>query len=128
MKKLILVTTVLLVFGVSVASAQANYCFENAGLKSEIKITFTVSGSKVTDGKFVATTYDESEPERSFDFTGTKSGSALTIAFAGEKPVEFDKIAKIVWTLGAALKVTQYGKNYETNKWGTYVATYEKCE
>lgn len=128
MKKLLLIAAVVFAFGFSAASAQTNYCFENAGLKSGIKITFTVTGTKIAGGKFVATTYDDSEPERSFDFTGTKARSALTIKFAGEKPVEFDKIAKIVWTLGTSLKVTQYGKNYETNKWGTYIATYTKCE
>ena len=63
-----------------------------------------------------------------YHFTGTKSGSNLTIKFDESKPDELKKIPKLVWIFGKTLKVQTYGKNYTTNKWGVYTAIYEKCK
>jgi hypothetical protein len=116
--------------GVATASAQTDYCFQNDGLKLRQRATFTITGAKV-EGTFESGGYDESTSAETFDFTGTKAGNLLTIKFVGGKaPYELPPGTKrIVWTLTArALKIPTYGKNYNTNRYAPYVATYEKCK
>lgn len=117
-----------LFFAVSAASAQTDLCFKNEGLKQEHTVSFTVTGNKI-EGTFEVSGYDESTSAETFEFTGTKSGNLLTIKFRGTIPYEKPpKTTKIVWTLGkTTLKIPIYGKNYETNKFSVYSATYEKC-
>ena len=110
------------------ASAQKEYCFENDGLKGTSSILFTVSGNKITEGEFTTSVYDESASPVKSAFTGTKSGNFLTIKFAEKVPDEFMKIKTIKWTLGKSLKVQMYGKNYNTNKWSIYTATFTGCD
>lgn len=128
MKKIIATLLFTLFIGVLTASAQTEYCFENKGLKNQVIISFAVSGNKVTDGELQTSGYDESTSGELYHFKGTKTGNVLTIKFTGSIPAGFEKIKKYVWTLGSkTLKVQMYGKNYNTNKWSIYSATYEKC-
>ncbi|HZT58905.1 MAG TPA: hypothetical protein VFA21_09795 [Pyrinomonadaceae bacterium] len=116
--------------GVVTASAQTEQCFENDGLKLRQRATFTITGNKV-EGTFESGGYDEGTSAETFDFTGTKAGNLLTIKFVGGKPpYELPPGTKrIVWTLAArSLKIPTYGKNYNTNRYTPYVATYEKCK
>ena len=106
------------------ASAQTEYCFENKGLKGSGIISFTVKGNKISEGEF-QTANNEGEL---YHFTGTKSGNNLTIKFDHSIPDELIKVRKFVWIFGKTLKVPTYGKNYVTNKWGIYTATYNKCK
>jgi hypothetical protein len=128
MKKSIITLFFVLFIGTISASAQKQYCFENEGLKATTGILFTVSGNKITDGEYTATEYDENSTPVKATFTGTKVGKILTIKFAGTAPDEFTKIKINKWTLGKSLKVQMYGKNYQTNKWGVYSATFTGCD
>jgi len=118
---------VILVSIISV-SAQKNYCFENNGLKGTSSILFTVSGNKIINGEFTTSVYDESASKVKSSFIGTKSGKNLNIKFTGKVPEEFSTIKKITWTLGKSLKIQMYGKNYNTNKWSLYWATFTGCD
>lgn len=128
MKKFVLIMLfVASIFKISV-SAQTDYCFENKGLKGTTLIVFAISGSKVTDGEFSFSEYDSQTSSDTFHFKGTKTGKTLAIKFDRTVPKDFSTIKKIVWTLGSnTLKVQMFGKNYNTNKWSVYSATYEKC-
>jgi hypothetical protein len=128
MKKSIIALFFVLFIGTISASAQKQYCFENEGLKATTGILFTVSGNKITDGEYTSTEYDENATPIKATFTGTKVGNVLTIKFAGKAPDEFMKIKTIKWTMGKSLKVQMYGKNYTTNKWGVYSATFTGCD
>jgi hypothetical protein len=128
MKKSITTLFFVLFIGIISASAQKQYCFENEGLKATTGILFTVSGNKIIDGEYTTTEYDENSTPVKAAFTGTKVGNILTIKFVGTAPDEFTKIKIIKWTLGKSLKVQMYGKNYQTNKWGVYSATFTGCD
>ena len=87
--------------------------------------------NKKIEGVFESDGGDETIPLEKFNFNGTKTGSVLTIMFDGGKPpYEVARGTKrIVWTLGAkALKIPMYGKNYDTNKYSTYTASFDKCQ
>lgn len=118
-----------LCFAVISASAQKNYCFQNDGLKVQERVSFTIKGNKI-EGTLESSGYDENTSAETFDFTGTKSGNHLTIRFEGKPPYELPPgTRKIVWTLGAkTLKIPTYGKNYNTNKYSTYTASYDRCK
>jgi len=128
MKKFIGMLFFCLIFGVSVTIAQTDLCFKNEGLKQIHTVSFTISGNKI-EGTFEVSGYEGSTSAETFEFTGTKSGNLLTIKFKGTIPYELPpRLKKIVWTLGkTSLKIPTYGKDYETNKFSAYTATYEKC-
>ena len=128
MKKSIITLFFVLFIGTISASAQKQYCFENEGLKATTGILFTVSGNKIIDGEYTKTEYDENSTPEKVTFTGKKVGNVLTIKFAEKAPDDFMKIKIIKWTLGKSLKVQMYGKNYQTNKWGVYSATFTGCD
>ena len=120
--------TMFLVTGKSYA--QTEQCFENAGLKENQMISFVVlSGNKV-EGTFEKSGYDDMTSGEMFGFLGTKKGNQLTIKFASNVPYQLPRKTKtITWTLaGNTLKVPMYGKNYDTNKFAAYTATFEKCK
>ncbi len=128
MKKSIVTLMFVLTIAVLSASAQTKYCFENEGLKATTGILFRVSGNKITEGEFTTSVYDETASPVKSSFTGKKVGKILTIKFAGKAPDEFMKIKTIKWTMGKTLKVQMYGKNYTTNKWSVYSATFTGCD
>jgi hypothetical protein len=128
MKKSIITLFFVLFIGIISASAQKQYCFENEGLKAATGILFTVSGNKIIDGEYTKTEYDENSTPVKATFTGTKSGSVLTIKFDGKVPDELTKIKQIKWTLGKSLRVQMYGKLYQTNRLSVYPATFTGCE
>ena len=129
MKKTIGAILFCLCFAVISASAQKNYCFQNDGLKVQERVSFTIKGNKI-EGTLESSGYDENTSAETFDFTGTKSGNHLIIKFEGKPPYELPTgTRKIVWTLGAkTLKIPTYGKNYNTNKYSTYTASYDRCK
>lgn len=128
MKKIVVIMLFCLILGVSNASAQTDLCFKNIGLKKTETVSFTITGNKI-EGTFEASGDDESTSAETFEFTGTKSGNLLTIKFKGTVPhVLPPGTKKIIWTLGRTnLKIPTYGKNYITNKYSAYTATYDKC-
>lgn len=129
MKLIILFMGIYLFIGIGQAFAATEYCFENEGLKGTTLITFAISGNKVTDGEFSFSEYDSQTSSDTYHFKGTKTGNTLIIKFNQTVPQTFSHINKLIWTLGTkTLKVQLYGKNYETNKWSVYSATFSKCK
>lgn len=111
------------------ADAQTRVCFENKGLKAEHRISFEIEGSKIVEGYFEVIGDMPDTSAETFNFSGVKTGNSLKINFSGTIPYERPPKAKtILWTLARnVLKVPTYGKNYDTNKFSAYTATYEKC-
>ncbi len=128
MKKIFALILFFLAFAVSAVTAQTDLCFKNEGLKKLQTVSLTLTGNKI-EGTFEVSGYDESTSAETFEFTGTKSGNFLTIKFGGTIPYERPpKTTKIVWTLGkTTLKIPIYGKNYNSNKYSVYTATYKRC-
>ena len=129
MKKTLGILLFGLVLLVGLASAQKDYCFRNDGLKVRQTVSFTLTRNKV-EGTFESGGYDQTTSAETFEFTGTKTGSLLTIKFSGKPPYELPpRTRKIVWTLGTkSLRIPTFGKNYNTGKYSTYVASYGKCK
>ena len=131
MKKLIILLILILSFSVLV-SAQSPKCFKNNGLKDGHTIYLTVNGTKVS-GEFIV--MREYQTQETYNFIGTNLNNNLTISFAENKfPYQLPpKAKKGAWTLknlGTAetLQVKIYGRNYDTNQWSVYSATYEPCD
>lgn len=131
MKKLIGILLLGLVFGVTSASAQKDYCFENKGLKNQHRVSLTITGSKV-EGTFEVSGYEESTSAETFDFTGTRRGNLLMVKFEGAVPYERapgTKHKPITWTFyKTSLRIPIYGKNYDSGKYSVYSASYTKCK
>ena len=112
----------------STAAQAQEKCFANDGLKDGHKIQYTVSGKSISGEFKVARDFDTDNAE-TYPFKGTISGTTLSVKFDGEAPdsLPVSPAAKR-WTLVAGvLRVTLYGKNYVTNKWGNYAADYKSC-
>lgn len=129
MYKIFAFSILLLGLSVSTTFAQRDYCFKNDGLKNQQTVSFTLTGSKLA-GTFESGGYDTSTSSETFEFTGRKAGSVLTIKFAGKPPYELPPGTKtITWTLGAkSLTIPTFGKNYNTRKYSTYRAIYNRCK
>ncbi len=131
MKKIKVFSFMMLCWALPV-SAQTQKCFVNAGLEDKHIVYLTIDGTQVK-GEFIiekgygaATTYN---------FNGTNLNNNLSINFANAKiPYQLPpKAKKGVWLLKKVgevetLSIKIYGKNYETNKYSAYFATYESCE
>lgn len=108
--------------------AAQDKCFSNAGLKDGHEIHYTVTGMAVSGEFRVARDFDTANPVI-YPFKGTLSGTALSVKFTGDAPDSLPSSpAQKRWTLvPGGLRVTLYGKNYVTNKWGNYTADYKPC-
>ena len=111
------------------AKAQNDYCFEKNGEEFQQRVSMTITGSKI-EGTFESGGYQPDTSMETFDFTGTKNGSVLTIKFDNRPPYQLPpRTKKIVWTLGARmLKIPIYGKNFNTKKSSSYEANFEICK
>jgi len=113
------------------AFGRAKYCFKNDGLKDSHKVSFTIDNNKV-EGTFEVSAYleEDKSSDATRHFSGSRSGNLLTIKFEGKPPYPLPPNSKrIVWTLrNRTLKIPLYGKNYDTGKYSTYIASYEKCK
>jgi hypothetical protein len=128
MQELLIALVFSLTLAAASVAAQTDYCFQNDGLKSAQMASFTVTKDRVK-GFFTSGEYDSPTSSEKFDFTGTKKGNFLTIRFEGKAPYELPPGTRaIVWTLRPrSLKVPMYGKNYNTRKYSTYIATFTGC-
>ena len=107
-------------------------CFRADWLQGERGVNLTINGNKVS-GVFKVGTDDHS-PDREYEFTGTRRGNTLTVAFAGDQlpDVTPSKMTSLVWTLMTAgakesLRIQFSGKNYVTNKYEVRFAEFESC-
>ena len=126
--------------GIALAqSATRSACFENAGLKDRIRISYAINDARVTGEWIVERDYDAAQAEK-FAFTGTRSGATLSVQFTGRAIPEslpplttlMPKREQHAWTLATiqnkpVLRVEQYGRNYQTNTYGNYFADYPAC-
>lgn len=132
MQRALLMLVGILSIAVAAASAQ-DKCFENNGLKDGHSIEMSITGKTVTGSFGIAPDYD-TDRVKWYDFTGTIAGSVISVKFPDQTPVEFPSSPSTKrWTLvrtasGEKLRVTLYGKNYNTNKWGNYTADYTSCK
>lgn len=130
MKQFLVAAFVLL--SSSLAFGQSK-CFENNGLKDGHSIEMTISGKSVTGSFGIAPDYDTDRIKR-YDFTGTVSGTVLTVRFSDQTPDALPPTpANKRWTIvrsasGEKLRVMLFGKNYITNKWGNYTVDYTSCK
>ncbi len=107
-------------------------CFENSGLKDGHTIEFKVSGSKVSGEFSIARDFNVETTER-YGFTGSKIGSSLSVKFTGKQPDSLPASPSVKkWALVGSgesekLRVTLFGRNYNTNKWSNYTVDYKSC-
>jgi len=113
----------------SALSAEDRYCFENAGLKFQDTVRFSVSANRISKGEFKRAPYDE-ETAKTMKFTGTKTGTVLTIQPKGKVFYEKAKGEEIImWALKKqVLSIPMYGKNHTTGKYSNYDAQFVKCK
>jgi hypothetical protein len=108
-------------------------CFRADWLQGERIIRLEINGNKVS-GAFLAG--DGSGVNQSaYNFSGTRRGNVLTVAFAGNKlpDVSPSEMKSLVWTLVQArgkesLRIKFSGKNYDTNKFEESIASFESCD
>lgn len=131
MKKLVILT-ILILSGAVIVSAQTKKCFKNNGLKDGHTVYLTLNGSQLS-GEFIV--MRDYQTEEIYNFSGTNLNNNLSIIFADDKtpyqlPPKAKKGAWILKNSGSAesLQIKIYGRNYDTNKWSTYLATYEPCD
>jgi len=131
MKKIILLGFMMIFWAIPI-SAQTQKCFVNAGLKDKHIVYLNIEGANVK-GEFIIE--KDYESATTYNFSGTNLNNNLSINFANAKaPYQFPpKAKKGVWKLKKVgdeetLAIKIYGKNYETNKYSAYFATYEPCE
>lgn len=111
-------------------AAKDKYCFENAGLKSKDTIRFTVEANRINGGSYTSADYDDETKVRAARFTGTKTGTVLTIQFKGKPPYAAPKGSDpIMWRLDKkGLHIPMHGKNHQTGKYSDYEAPFQKCQ
>lgn len=130
----ILLPILILICTVEVFAQPQTKCFRNDGLRDNHIIRFEADGGDVAGSYFVESD-GNAEQTQTFDFSGTRSGNALTVRFAADAPpgVAPSKTKRLIWTLaqsadGEILRIKFYGKNYETNKNADYLADFVPCE
>lgn len=119
----------LTAFALTSLSAEDRYCFENDGLKYKDTVRFRVKANRIFKGHFIRSAYDGSG-EKEMKFTGTKTGTVLTIEPKGKIIYEKAKGEDIIlWSLKKqVLSIPLYGKNHTTGKYSNYDATFVKCK
>lgn len=112
----------------STAAQAQQKCFSNTGLKDGHEIHYTVTGKTISGEFRVARDFDAANAEI-YPFKGTVSGTTLSVKFAGEAPdpLPASPATKRWVIVGSVLRVTLYGKNYNTNRWSNYTADYKPC-
>lgn len=125
------------IFAGTIHAQQRPHCFENAGLKDLVRISYATDnagGRNFIRGAItVEREYDAARQER-FPFTGKLSGITLNIRFAANVAPEFipPKRESHSWQLipdggRQSLQVEQYGRNYDSGNYANYMATYTPC-
>lgn len=132
LKLSILLLTILLCPAICFAQSQSK-CFGSEWLQGDRSVNLTISGNKVT-GTFLVESGEDSSTQH-YNFTGTRRGNILTVAFAdGKLPdISPSELKSLVWTLtknGKLLRMKVYGKNYQTNKYENSFAYFRRkpCE
>jgi hypothetical protein len=135
MKKISLIYLLCILPGAqsSAAGQTVSKCFRADWLQGERVVKLTMDGNKVT-GTFAVGDGGGVPPGATYSFSGTRRGSALTVAFAGNKlpDVAPSEMKSLVWTLAQAggkesLRIKFSGKNYDTNKYEDSYADFESC-
>lgn len=98
-------------------AAKGKYCFENAGEKSQYRVTFEVKNNRILGGRFLATPVTVGE-QKLTRFAGTKTGTVLTVSFTGKAPYPLAPGTEtILWSLGEKrLAIPFYSRDAKTRK------------
>jgi hypothetical protein len=127
-------TVLILICAAEMFAQTQTKCFRNDGLRDNHIVRFEAEGGDVIGSYFVESDGSAEQPTQTFNFSGTRSGNALTVRFAADMPpgVAPSKTKSLIWTLaqsadGEILRIKFYGKNYETNKYADYSADFVPC-
>lgn len=117
-------------FFVSGIAAEDRYCFENEGLKYKDTVRFSVEANRISKGTFTRATYEDEENPKISKFSGTKTGTVLTINLKGKSVYEKAKGEDtVMWSLKKqTLSIPMHGKNHTTGKYSNYDAPFIKCK
>lgn len=101
----------------------------NDGVRYKDTVRFRVSANRVSKGHYTRVFY-KGAAEKNMDFTGTKTGTVLTIEAKGKIIYEKAKGEDtIMWSLKKqVLSIPMYGKNHTTGKYSNYDAQFVKCK
>lgn len=131
--KILISFLILTTAGFAFAQTESK-CFQNQSLQGENSVMFETNGNKIA-GMFAVEKSGDSELSKTYEFTGTRAGSVLTVKFhKNELPdVAPSEMKSLNWTVVKTadkeiLQIKFYGKNYDTNKYADYFADFESCE
>lgn len=124
--------TCVLLGAATLANGQSvSRCFQSDWLQGERAVKLSLNGNRVS-GIFIVKGADEADKE--YQFTGTRRGNSLTVAFAGNHlpDVAPSEMKSLVWMLVRVrgrelLRIKFYGKNYETNKYRSRFVYFAVC-
>lgn len=129
-----LISFLILTMASSAFAQTESKCFQNQSLQGEKAVMFQTNGNKIA-GTFAVENSGDSKLSKTYEFTGTRAGSILTVKFhKNELPdVAPSEMKSLNWTLVKTadqeiLRIKFYGKNYDTNKYADYFADFESCE
>lgn len=135
MKKVSLLFLLCLLPGAfSPARGQAiSKCFSADWLQGERIVNLSLEGDKVS-GTFSVGSGGGSDPDATYNFSGTRKGNVLSVAFADNKlpDVAPSEMKSLTWALVRAggkesLRIKFSGKNYDTNKYEESFAYFAPC-
>lgn len=116
------------------ALAQERKCFQNESLQGRSVVSFTTIGQMLY-GTYSVEISGDGEGAKTYEFEGNRRGKFLTVLFEQNvlPDVAPSYIKSVIWTLAKTgeeevLRITFYGKNYQTNKYADYIAEFESCE
>jgi len=114
--------------------ASQTKCFVSDGLKNSHTVKMTITGRSLS-GVYIIEEYDSTSAKRRRYSGRTRDGVHWKIKFhGGGAPYELPPgTREIVWRRGKrgkreAFVIRMYGKNYETNRYVAYDATFEACK
>jgi len=132
----ITLTFLILTWASLAAFAQSgSRCFQNETLQGKSVVNFKIDVNNALSGAYSIQITGEEDSARTYEFGGTRRGNFLTVRFEQDvlPDVAPSYLKSVVWALvktneKEVLKITFYGKNYETNKYADYTAEFEPCE
>ena len=136
MKKVSLLFLLCLLPGAfSPASGQTiTKCFSADWLQGERIVNLSLDGDKVS-GTFSVGSGGGSDPDATYNFSGTRRGNILNVAFANNElpDVAPSEMKSLAWALVRAggkesLRIKFSGKNYDTNKYEESFAYFAPCK
>lgn len=137
MKRVTLIYLCCIFLGVPAAAHAQSVakCFRADWLQGERTVHLMINGSKVSGTFTVGNGGDDpARGDAAYEFSGTRRGNTLTVAFAGNKlpDVAPSEMKSLLWTLVQSgdtelLRIKFSGKNYRTNRYEVRFADFAAC-